>query len=103
MTTRPPHDAFGSPQPQSERSAVRTTELLPIIDQAERDDASMRALLLSANEADARLIGRALGERVSMLVRERSYGEAARLLERVGSLSSASKERLALSGGLDSE
>ena len=60
----------------------------------------MTALLIDAGEFDARLIGRAFGERVAMLVREKSYSDAARLLERLSSLGAGSKFKPALSGGL---
>src|SRR5262249_39327995 len=100
VPARPPHDDFRAPQPQSAGSAQRTTELLPLIDRAESDDGAMTALLTFADELDARLIGRAFGERVAMLARERSYSEAARLLGRLSSLGAGSTFRAALSGGL---
>ena len=96
----PPHDEFRPASPPSVRSAQRTIELLPLIDRAEKDDAAMTALLIDAGEDDARLIGRAFGERIAMLVRERSYSDAAKLLERLSSLGAGSKFRGALAGGL---
>jgi len=103
MTKPPEHDSrddFRAAQPRTARTEARLRELAPTLERAERDDAAMTALLVAATDTDARLIGRAFGERVSQLSHRHEYAAATRLLERLGALASGSRVRAQLAGGM---